>query len=56
MDARVTPLLAFLAFAIGAIIEAVNADDLGHAPWFWLLTGLACWALGGVLTPARRVG
>lgn len=47
-------LLAALAFGIGAVLQAVNGPDVGHNYPFWLLAGLACWALAGVAFPTFK--
>jgi len=50
-------VLAFIAgvvFLIGAITQAVNGTDLGHEPWFWLLTGLAALAFGSAFEGVDR--
>jgi hypothetical protein len=49
--------LAFLAFSIGAGMQAVNGPDLdAAAAWpFWLLVGFALWVCpADVATPFRR--
>jgi hypothetical protein len=45
-------VLAAIAFAIGAVFQAVNGPDLDHNWPFWFLLGLVFWVLEGVALPA----